>query len=130
MLFRGAATLVVVVHLAFVVFLLAGGFLAWRWPALLKVHVPAVLTSAALALAGLDCPLTDLEKWLRTQGGVPTYEDGFIAHYLVEPLTGGGITPTLRMGLRISTVAVVLLAYLGLVGVTQVRRLHRMEAHK
>jgi hypothetical protein len=110
-----AALLVVLTHLAFVVFVLAGGFLVWQWRRLLPFHLAAVATSAALAVAGLDCPLTDVEKGLLRLAGDEPYTGGFIAHYLVRPLYGGGMTPGLRIGLRVFTVAVVATAYLGLI---------------
>lgn len=111
--FRVAAVLVVLVHLAFVVFVLAGGFLAWRRPRLLRFHVPAVAISAGLAVAALDCPLTDVEKWLLRRAGDTPYDGGFIEHYLVEPVLAGGITPGLHLALRVATVTLVTAAYLG-----------------
>jgi hypothetical protein len=39
-LFRAAADLVVVVHAAFVLFVVLGGLLVVRWPRLAWVHVP------------------------------------------------------------------------------------------
>ena len=108
-----AALVVVLAHLAFVVFVLAGGFLAWRWRRLLPLHLLAVATSGGLAVAGLDCPLTDLEKWLRRLAGDEPYTGGFIAHYLVEPVLGAGITPEVRIGLRVFTIAAVAAAYVG-----------------
>jgi hypothetical protein len=112
--FRLAADLTVAVHLAFVAFLLAGGFIAWRRPRVLRLHVPAAAVSAGLALTGLDCPLTDLEQWLRRRGGEAAYRGGFVAHYLVRPLHPAGMTPTISVGLRILSVSVVAVAYLGL----------------
>ncbi len=111
--YRVAAVVVVAVHLAFVVFVLVGGFLAWRRPRLLRFHIPAVAISAALALAGLDCPLTELEKWLRERGGQVPYDGGFISHYLVEPVYPPGTTPTVRVILRVATVAIIVVAYGG-----------------
>ena len=119
--YRLAAAVVVIVHLAFVAFVLGGGFLAWRWRCLLRPHLVAVATSAALAVMGLDCPLTDIEKWLHGLAGDATYAGGFVAHYLVEPVHPAGITPELRIGLRVFTVAVVVAAYLGLVLVRRSR---------
>jgi hypothetical protein len=113
--YRLAAWLVVVVHLAFVAFALVGGFVAWRWPSLIRLHVPALVLSASLAVAGLDCPLTDVEKWLRRRAGDVTYRDGFIAHYLVAPVHPAGMTPTIRVGLRVFTVVVVAASYTGVV---------------
>ena len=111
--YRSAALLVVVAHLSFVAFVLAGGFLAWRWRKLLPLHLVAVAISGGLAVAGLDCPLTDLEKWLRRLAGDDPYAGGFIAHYLVQPVSGAAMTPELRVGLRVFTVTSVLTAYAG-----------------
>jgi hypothetical protein len=122
--FRLAADLTVVAHLAFVAFLLAGGFVAWRRPAVLWLHVPAVAGSAALAISGLDCPLSAVEAWFRHRAGDSSYPDGFVAHYLVHPLLGAGITPALRVGLRLSVIALIAVAYVGLL---MGRRPHREQ---
>lgn len=112
--FRLAALVVVLAHLAFVVFVLAGGFLAWRRPGVLRLHVPAVAISAGLAVAGLDCPLTNIEKGLLRRAGETPYRGGFIEHYLVGPIVGP-MTPSLRVGLRVFTIAWVLVAYVGVI---------------
>jgi hypothetical protein len=109
-----AADGVVAVHLAFVLFLLAGGYLAWRWRWLLAAHVPAVAISAVLAVTGADCPLSGIEKWLRRKAGQRPYRDGFVAHYIVQPVHAAGLTPTVATVLRLLTIGVVGIAYLGL----------------
>ena len=124
MAFRLAADVTVVAHLAFVAFLLAGGFVAWRHPAVLWLHVPAVLASAALAITGRDCPLSAVEALFRHRAGDPSYSGGFVGHYLVHPLLGTGITPALRIGLRLSVITLIAVAYLG---VLISRRPHREE---
>ncbi len=43
MLYRLVADFVVVVHVAFIVFVAVGGLLAWRRPRLLWLHVPSVI---------------------------------------------------------------------------------------
>lgn len=88
MLYVRSADLVAVTHAAFIAFLLVGGFVAWRLPRLVWVHIPAVVVTAALFAFGADCPLTDLEKYLRRQAGEPAYRGGFIAHYLL-PMPDG-----------------------------------------
>jgi len=86
------ADLVVVVHLAFVVFVVAGGFLALRWPRLAWVHVPVFLWGAAISFAGWICPLTPLENRLRHAAGEEGYSGGFIDHYLLAALYPEGLT--------------------------------------
>jgi hypothetical protein len=55
MLFRGLADLVLVVHLAFIAFVVAGGVLVRRrrWVALL--HLPCAVYGAAIEVGGWIC---------------------------------------------------------------------------
>ena len=68
MLYGLMADLVLVAHLAFVVFVALGGLLVWRWRRLAWVHVPVALWGAAIAVTGLTCPLTPLENRLQRLG--------------------------------------------------------------
>jgi hypothetical protein len=82
MLDRVLADLVVVLHLAFLLFIPVGGFLAWRWPWLIGPHLAAVAIGLLSITVGFDCPLTSLEKSLRRHGGEQPYSNGFVDHYL------------------------------------------------
>jgi Protein of Unknown function (DUF2784) len=79
---RILADLVVVVHFAFIAFVAVGGLIAWRWPKVLWLHVPAVVWAAGIVTIGYTCPLTTLEDDLRSRAGQRIYPGGFIAHYL------------------------------------------------
>ncbi|HWP94827.1 MAG TPA: DUF2784 domain-containing protein [Gammaproteobacteria bacterium] len=96
MLYRLAADLVVLLHAAFVLFVVAGGFLVWRWPRLAWVHVPALLWGAFVEFSGSVCPLTPLENALRQRGLEAGYEGGFIEHYLLPLLYPGELTRELQ----------------------------------
>ena len=89
MLYARAADVVVLVHVTFIAFVLVGGFLAWRWPRVVWAHVPAALVIGVLFAFGADCPLTNLEKFLRRQAGDAVYRDGFVAHYLLPGVPDG-----------------------------------------
>jgi len=89
MLYAPAADLVVIAHATFIAFLLAGGFLAWRWPRVVWAHLPTVVVTAIVFAFGADCPLTNLEKYLRRQAGERAYRDGFVAHYLLPMVPDG-----------------------------------------
>ena len=65
MWYRAGADFVVVVHLLFIGFVVGGVFLAWRWPRIVWVHIPAVIYGALVEFAGFTCPLTLLENDLR-----------------------------------------------------------------
>ena len=77
-----AAAVVATGHMVFLVYLVLGGFLALRRPALLWPHLASTAWSVYITLTAGQCPLTILEKWLLEQGGRTPYEGSFIAHYL------------------------------------------------
>ncbi|WP_137725876.1 DUF2784 domain-containing protein [Prescottella subtropica] len=81
--YRLLVDVTVLVHLLFIGYVVAGGFLAWRWRRTIWLHVAAAAWAAGIVAAGFDCPLTYLENWARARGGEPPLpSDGFIAHYL------------------------------------------------
>ena len=80
------ADLVVLVHVAFVVFAVLGGLLAARWRRLVWIHLPAVIWAVIVEFFGWVCPLTPLENWLRRRGGQTGYPSDFIAHYILPVL--------------------------------------------
>ncbi|HEY7713886.1 MAG TPA: DUF2784 domain-containing protein [Candidatus Binatia bacterium] len=96
MAFRIFADGTVVLHLAFVVFVLFGGFLVVRWPRVTWVHLPAAAWGAWVEFAGWVCPLTPLENWLRTQGGRTAYTSSFIEHYLMPVLYPASLSRELQ----------------------------------
>lgn len=73
----------VVMHFAFIAYVLAGGFLALRWRRTMWLHVPAVIWGIGIAAKRVDCPLTWVERWARTKAAMtPLSPDGFVAHYI------------------------------------------------
>ena len=96
---RGAADVVLVVHLAFVLFVVLGGLLVLRWPRVAWVHVPVALYGAAIEFIGFICPLTPLEVWLRRRGGEAGYSGGFIEHYITAALYPTGLTREVQLAL-------------------------------
>ena len=80
--YRFLADAVVVLHFAFVVFVAVGGLLAWRWPRVLWLHVPAVIWGVGIVTVGYQCPLTPLERHLRRLGGEHQTDAGFIDRYV------------------------------------------------
>ncbi len=83
MIDRLAADGLLLLHLVFILFVMAGGLLvAWR-PGLAWLHVPAVIWGAWIEFAGWICPLTPMENHFRERSGEQGYEGGFIEHYLL-----------------------------------------------
>src|SRR5437764_11910757 len=79
---RLLADVVVLAHLAYLVFIPVGGFLTWRWPKVIPAHLAAIAVAIVSITAGFDCPLTTWENSLRKAGGEKPYADGFIDQYL------------------------------------------------
>ena len=104
MIYRALADLVLVLHLAFIVFAVAGGLLAlrWRWAPL--VHLPAALWGVLVQVSGRVCPLTPLENALRSAAGEAGYAGGFIEHYLVPTIYPVALSP--RVGLLLASLVV------------------------
>ena len=86
------ADLVLLIHVAFVGFVLLGGLLALKWRRVMWVHLPSVAWGAVVEFTGWICPLTPLENWLREQAGKVGYRGDFIAHYLLPVLYPDDLT--------------------------------------
>jgi hypothetical protein len=84
--FRVLADVVVLAHLTFVLFVVLGAALVFRWPRIAWIHLPAAAWGAWIEYAGWICPLTDLENWLRGHAGEAVYRTTFIEQYLVPIL--------------------------------------------
>ncbi len=105
-LFSILADATVVVHLAFVVFVVCGGLLVIRWRRIVWVHLPAVVWGAWIEFAGWICPLTPLENWLRARAGGPTYAATFTEHYLLPLLYPATLTREIQWGLGLIVILV------------------------
>jgi hypothetical protein len=90
------ADLIVILHLGFIVFAALGALLAFKWPRLVWLHLPAVIWAAITEFMGLICPLTPLENWLRQQAGADPYQTSFISHYLLPLIYPPGLTPSIQ----------------------------------
>jgi len=93
------ADLVLLVHLAFVLFAALGGLLALRWRRAPWVHLPAAAWGAYIEISGGICPLTPLENRLREAAGGTGYAGDFIGHYLVSLLYPEGLTRGAQLAL-------------------------------
>jgi hypothetical protein len=111
MIWRALADLVLLIHLAFVVFVIVGGFFAIRWRWLPWVHLPAVAWAVVLEFSGWICPLTPLEIWLLRAGGEAGYAGGFIEHYGLTVLYPTGLTPEIQFYLGLGVFLINLGAY-------------------
>ena len=111
MLYRWLADVVLIVHSAFVVFVILGGLLALRWPRVAWIHIPVALYGASVEFLGFICPLTPLEVWLRQRGGEAGYTGGFVEHYVTAVLYPTGLTRQLQFELGILVLAINAVVY-------------------
>ena len=95
------ANAVLLLHGLFILFVVAGGALVWRWPRLAWLHLPAVAWAAWISWAGGVCPLTPLENALRRASGQAGYEGGFVQHYLPGLIYPEGLTRELEIGVGV-----------------------------
>ena len=111
-LFRVAADLVVVVHAAFVVFVILGGLVVARWPRMAWLHLPAVAWGVVIELAGWICPLTPLENYLRERAGSSAYQGDFIEHYLLPVLYPAQLTRVRQIWFGVLAIVINLSVYM------------------
>ncbi|WP_028478024.1 DUF2784 domain-containing protein [Nocardia sp. CNY236] len=110
MLYRLLADAVAATHFAFVGYVVVGGFVSWRLPRTIWLHVLAVCWGSASIVVGLDCPLTHLENWAHDRAGeAPLPSSGFIDHYIT-----GVLYPEHALGLaRALAAALVVISWIG-----------------
>ena len=109
-IYGNLATLVVLAHFAFILFVMFGGLLALRWRWVPWAHVPCFLWGAGIEVMGGICPLTPLENRLREAAGDAPYMGTFIEHYILPVMYPAGLTRTVQLvlaaGLVVLNVAV------------------------
>ena len=114
------ADAVMLLHVAFVLFVVLGGLLVLRYPWVAVAHVPAFLWGAYIELTGGFCPLTGVENRLRQSAGEGGYDAGFIEHYIYPVLYPPGLSRTTQLWL-----AAIVLGLNGLIYGWIVLRRHR-----
>jgi uncharacterized protein DUF2784 len=112
--YRLAADLVLLLHFLFAAFAVFGGALVahnfhWAW-----LHIPAVLWSSVVNLKSWTCPLTPLEKSLRTRAGQSGFPGGFIQHYVGRAVYPRGMPRRLELVAGISILVGNLVVYVAI----------------
>ena len=93
-MYLALANAVLLVHAAFVAFVVLmvpliflGKTLNWQWVRiywLRLAHLVGICIVVAQSWAGIICPLTTLEMWLREKADLKTYSDSLIEHWLQQ----------------------------------------------
>jgi len=111
MLAKVSADLLVVLHFAFILFVMFGGFLVLKWWRVAILHIPCVLWGAVIEFSGWICPLTPLEHSLREAAGETAYSGGFIDHYILPLVYPAGLTREMQIWLGIIVLMINLFVY-------------------
>ena len=100
------ADLIVLAHVAFVLFAVLGGLLVARWWRLVWIHLMAAIWAVLVEFFGWVCPLTPLENWFRRTGGQGNYSSDFVAHYILPLLYPEGLSRGVQIALGIFVIMI------------------------
>ena len=103
-IYGNLATLVVVGHFAFLLFVMFDGLLVLPWRRAVWLHIPCFLWGSWIEVSGGICPLTPLEQRLRRAAGESPYAGSFIEHYILPVMYPEGITRTVQLTLALGLV--------------------------
>ena len=96
-----AADLTLIIHFAFIIFVIFGALLFFVSRKIIYVHVPALIWGIYIELTHSVCPLTYLENWILNKAQLTTYSEGFIQNYLVPIVYPSNLTNNLQTYLAI-----------------------------
>ena len=83
MVYSILSQLIVLLHFAFILFVIFGAFLVLRWHKIAWIHIPFALWGMGVEYFNIICPLTPWENHFRQLAGSTVYESGFIEHYII-----------------------------------------------
>lgn len=92
--YSALASVVLVVHVLFILWVVFGALIARSRPVLRWLHIVCLIWGIFVELLLWPCPLTLLENWLESRAGVQPYNGGFILHNL-DRFVYPNISPTL-----------------------------------
>ena len=106
-----AADLTLIVHFAFIIFVVFGGILFLISTKIIYVHVPALIWGIYIELTHSVCPLTYLENWFLQKANLTTYSEGFIQNYLVPIVYPKNLTEDLQTYSAIALIVANMIMY-------------------
>ena len=104
------ADLIVLIHFAFILFVMFGGFLVMKWRWIICLHLPTVVWGILIEFFGWICPLTTWENQLRRHNG-GEYSTGFIEHYIIPLIYPVGLNRDIQIVLGIALILLNLTIY-------------------
>ena len=106
-----AANLTIIVHLAFILFVIFGALLFFVTAKITFIHIPAFVWGSYNQLTHSICPLTYLENWFLHKANLTEYSEGFIQNYLIPIVYPANLTNDLQIYLGITLIIVNIIIY-------------------
>jgi len=106
-----AANLTLIVHFAFILFVVFGALLFFASTKIIFIHIPAIVWGSYIELTNSICPLTYLENWFLQKANLTTYSEGFIQNYLVPIVYPLNLTKGLQIYLGIALIVINMIIY-------------------
>ena len=106
-----AANLTLIVHFAFILFVVFGALLFFVATKIIFIHFPALVWGSYIELTNSICPLTYLENWFLHKANLTTYSEGFIQNYLVPIVYPVCLTKDLQIYLGIALIVINIVFY-------------------
>ena len=109
-----AADLTLIIHFAFILFVIFGALLFFITTKIIFIHIPAFIWGSYIELTNSICPLTYLENWFLHKANLTTYSEGFIQNYLVPIVYPVSLTKDLQiyLGLVLIVINIVFYAFI------------------
>ena len=101
-MYESLATLTLIIHFLFIIFVIFGGLLFFIKPWTLYFHVPVFLYGVYIEFTQSVCPLTYLENYLLTKANLATYSTTFIQNYLHAIIYPINLTKQFQISLGIA----------------------------
>ena len=106
-----AANLTLIIHFAFILFVIFGALLFFITTKIIFIHIPAFIWGSYIELTHSICPLTYLENWFLHKANLTTYSEGFIQNYLVPIVYPANLTKDLQIFLGIALIVLNIVFY-------------------
>jgi hypothetical protein len=111
MFYRIAADLVLLTHFAFIILVVAGALVVFRYPWFAWIHIPVASWGAFVEVTGRICPLTTLENFLRIRAGQEGYANSFVEQYIFPVIYPAGLSRQVQFVLAGLVIAVNAIIY-------------------
>ena len=105
------ANVTLIVHIAFILFIIFGGLLFFIIPKIIYFHFPALIWGLYVEFTNSICPLTYLENWFLHQENLKTYSNSFVQNYILPVIYPENLSHNSQIYLGLGLIIINLLIY-------------------